>query len=245
MTLGTHLAFAAVLYLGGATRFGYRSDRISGALAAIASLLPDVDLPPAKIGRLFWFVAVPLERRFGHRALTDSALMLLAVAVAVLAARRWGSSTRSTTGLWWAATGPQGEGRAAGVVPGGVRWRTTASGAAAPRIGGDADALEAFIGGAGVHTAEPSEPAPIPPEPTAVPEATPASYPWETPGVREDIAQVFNLRLPEPYLLKLKYIAERSPDSMPQFCLSVLLPAIDAKIAALTASTRREPYRRG
>jgi inner membrane protein len=43
-------------------------------------VLPDVDLPPAKIGRLFWFVSVPLERRFGHRTLTHSALMLLAVA---------------------------------------------------------------------------------------------------------------------------------------------------------------------
>ena len=80
MTLGTHVAFASVLYLGGATLFGYRPDWISGVLAAIASGLPDVDLPPAKIGRLFWFISVPLERRFGHRTLTQSALMLLAVA---------------------------------------------------------------------------------------------------------------------------------------------------------------------
>jgi inner membrane protein len=80
MTLGTHVVFAAVLYLGGATLFGYRPDGVSGALAAIASLLPDIDLPPARIGRLFWFVSVPLERRFGHRTLTHSALMLLAVA---------------------------------------------------------------------------------------------------------------------------------------------------------------------
>ncbi len=69
-----------MLYLGGATLFGYRPDGISGALAAVASLLPDVDLPPAKIGRLFWFVSVPLERRFGHRTLTHSAVALLAVA---------------------------------------------------------------------------------------------------------------------------------------------------------------------
>ena len=77
MTLGTHVAFASVLYLGGATLFGYQPDWVSWALAAGASLLPDVDLPPAKIGRLFWFVSVPLERRFGHRTLTHSALMLL------------------------------------------------------------------------------------------------------------------------------------------------------------------------
>ncbi|MDS4042481.1 MAG: hypothetical protein RKP20_15070 [Candidatus Competibacter sp.] len=46
MTLGTHVAFASVLYLGGATLFGYKPDGISWTLAATASLLPDIDLPP-------------------------------------------------------------------------------------------------------------------------------------------------------------------------------------------------------
>ena len=87
MTLGTHVAFASVLYLGGATLFGYRPDGIGWLLAVVASLLPDADLPPAKIGRLFWFVAVPLERRFGHRTLTHSAVVLLAVAL--LASPLW------------------------------------------------------------------------------------------------------------------------------------------------------------
>ena len=81
MTLPTHLAFASVLYLGGATLFGYKPDPISWALAAVASLLPDIDLPPSKIGRLFWFISVPLERRFGHRTLTHSLVVVLAVAV--------------------------------------------------------------------------------------------------------------------------------------------------------------------
>lgn len=58
-------------------------------------------------------------------------------------------------------------------------------------------------------------------------------YPWETPGVREDVTKVYNLRLPEPYLLKLKYIAENTPDSMHKFCLNVLQDAIDAKIEEL------------
>ena len=79
MTLGTHLAFASVLYLGGATLFGYRPDAVGWLLAAAASLLPDIDLPPAKIGRLFWFIAVPLERRFGHRTLTHSLVAIGAV----------------------------------------------------------------------------------------------------------------------------------------------------------------------
>ncbi len=95
MTLGTHLAFASVLYLGGATLFGYRPDAISWALAAVASLLPDIDLPPARIGRLFWFVSVPLERRFGHRTLTHSLLVLMALAavsypLALLRTLYWG-----------------------------------------------------------------------------------------------------------------------------------------------------------
>jgi len=69
VTLGTHVAFASVLYLGGATLFGYPPDAIGWVLAAAASVLPDLDLPPSKIGRLFWFVSVPLGRRFGHRTL--------------------------------------------------------------------------------------------------------------------------------------------------------------------------------
>ncbi|MDS4040468.1 MAG: metal-dependent hydrolase [Candidatus Competibacter sp.] len=102
MALGTHVAFASVLYLSGATLFGYKPDWISWLLATGASLLPD--LPPAKIGRLFWFVAVPLERRFGHRTLTHSALMLLAVALlaAPLGLRiSWRSGAR-----WWCSSGP-------------------------------------------------------------------------------------------------------------------------------------------
>ena len=88
MTLGTHVAFASVLYLGGATLFGYRPDGISWLLAAGFSLLPDVDLPPAKIGRLFWFVSVPLEKRFGHRTLTHSVLGIATLALLALP-------------LWW------------------------------------------------------------------------------------------------------------------------------------------------
>ena len=98
-----------------------------------------------------------------------------------------------------------------------------------PQIGGHGgNALEAFIGGASVHTPEPLKPLPAPPE------AAPTPYPWAAPGVREDVARVFNLRLPEPALLKLKYIADHTPDSMQQFCQKVLLPAIEAKIAELT-----------
>ncbi|MCB1771311.1 MAG: hypothetical protein KDJ31_16680 [Candidatus Competibacteraceae bacterium] len=99
-----------------------------------------------------------------------------------------------------------------------------------PSMSGDRNALDDFIGGAGVHTPEP----PAPAAPPAPPVATPEPYPWAAPGVRADVAKVFNLRLPEPDLLKLKYIAEHTPESMQQFCQRVLLPAIQAKIQELT-----------
>lgn len=67
------------------------------------------------------------------------------------------------------------------------------------------DDIDAFISGAEEKTANS----------VAVEKAE--SYPWEEPGVREDVTKVYNLRLPEPYLLKLKYIAEHTPDSMHKF----------------------------
>ncbi len=61
-----------------------------------------------------------------------------------------------------------------------------------------------------------------------------STYPWETPGVRDDVTKVYNLRLSEPYLLKLKYIAEHTPDSMQKFCLATIEKEIDKKIKELT-----------
>jgi hypothetical protein len=37
--------------------------------------------------------------------------------------------------------------------------------------------------------------------------------------------------------MKLKYIAENTPDSMQTFCLSQLLPAIDKKVHELLAKS--------
>lgn len=103
-----------------------------------------------------------------------------------------------------------------------------------PSMGGERNSLDEFIDGAGIQTPKP--PGAIVPTP---PVTAPEPYPWEAPGVRTDVAKVFNLRLPEPDLLKLKYIAEHTPESMQQFCRRVLLPAIEAKIQELTDSTRR------
>ncbi len=59
-------------------------------------------------------------------------------------------------------------------------------------------------------------------------------YPWEDSNVREDVIKPYNLRLPEPYLLKLRYIAEHTPDSMHKFCMTILGKEIDKKIKELT-----------
>lgn len=58
-------------------------------------------------------------------------------------------------------------------------------------------------------------------------------HPWQEPHIRADVNKVYNLRLSEAYLLKLKYIAEHTPNSMQKFCLNVLEKAIDDKINEL------------
>lgn len=83
--------------------------------------------------------------------------------------------------------------------------------------------LEAFISGAEEKTS------------TQTAAAQDVFYPWEEIGIREDVTKVYNLRFSEPYFLKLKYIAEHTPNSMQKFCLGVIEEAIDAEIARITA----------
>ncbi len=75
-------------------------------------------------------------------------------------------------------------------------------------------------------------------EPATKAEGAGEGYPWEAPGIRDDVAKVYNLRLPEPYLLKLKYIAKHTPESMHSFCLKLLMPGIDKKIEELMLSQK-------
>ena len=61
MTIGTHAAFAAsVALLCGASQ-------TSLPLLALGSALPDIDHPQSFLGRIFFFVSIPLNKRFGHR----------------------------------------------------------------------------------------------------------------------------------------------------------------------------------
>lgn len=87
--------------------------------------------------------------------------------------------------------------------------------------------MEDFISGAGTGEKKTSAPA----------DSSARTYPWKAPGVRDDVTKIYNLRLPEPYLLKLKYISDHTPNSMQRFCIDVILPAIDAKIQELTGDS--------
>ena len=74
----------------------------------------------------------------------------------------------------------------------------------------------------------PAVPATARPAAPAAAERTP-ERPWE--GKRADKqTEVFNLRLTEVELEKLRYIAANTPDSMQAFVRKTLLPAIDAKL---------------
>ena len=57
----------------------YRLDLVHILVGATFSMLPDIDNPRAFIGRLFFFVSGPIDRRFGHRTITHSFLALFLV----------------------------------------------------------------------------------------------------------------------------------------------------------------------
>lgn len=81
MIAGTHIAFVSALYLGGGALFGYRPDWPGWALASVAAVLPDIDLPTSRLGRVCFWLSVPLERNFGHRTITHSFVGLGLVAL--------------------------------------------------------------------------------------------------------------------------------------------------------------------
>ncbi len=98
---------------------------------------------------------------------------------------------------------------------------------------------ETFISGAAIETrTEPPQAVEESTEPN-VPRGEGMSYPWQALGVREDVKKVFNLRLSEPYFLKLKYLSEQTRVKMQEICLEVLLPAIDAEVEKLMADYHR------
>lgn len=65
------------------------------------------------------------------------------------------------------------------------------------------------------------------------PTQTDEQYPWEAPHVREDVIKAVNLRLSEPYLLKLQYLSEKTRKSQQELIRECLLPWLDEQIAQL------------
>jgi hypothetical protein len=59
------------------------------------------------------------------------------------------------------------------------------------------------------------------------------SYPWIGQDDKKRRSG-FNMRFTDAELQKLKFISENTPHSMHEFCIRVLTPAINAKIAELT-----------
>lgn len=89
--------------------------------------------------------------------------------------------------------------------------------------------IETGQGGDAAATAEVQAPARGVVTPSVAKPAAVATQPWE--GKRADKpTEVFNLRLTEVELEKLRFIAANTPDSMQAFVRKTLLPAIDAKL---------------
>ena len=66
MTVVTHIAFGTLFAAGAQAN-------ISGGIAcALGSALPDIDHPRSAIGRVFFFLSMPLNRLIGHRGLSHS-----------------------------------------------------------------------------------------------------------------------------------------------------------------------------
>jgi len=57
--------------------------------------------------------------------------------------------------------------------------------------------------------------------------------PWDQPHVRDDVMVMVSLRLPEPYVLKLRYISEKSRVSQQALLRDLVLEWIDQEIGKL------------
>jgi hypothetical protein len=67
-------------------------------------------------------------------------------------------------------------------------------------------------------------------------------YPWEQPDVREDVLKGMGVPLSEPYLLKLRFIAEHTKWSQRKFCRARLEEAIDRELAKIVRELEAGHY---
>ncbi len=57
----------------------YRLNLSHLLIGAFFSILPDIDNPRAFIGRIFYFISSPIDRKYGHRTITHSFLLLFLI----------------------------------------------------------------------------------------------------------------------------------------------------------------------
>ncbi|HEC91716.1 MAG TPA: metal-dependent hydrolase [Candidatus Atribacteria bacterium] len=72
MTSPTHITFSILFTEFILTSLSIEPTYTVLALSSIASLLPDIDTPKSAIGRIFPFLSIPIEHKFGHRQITHS-----------------------------------------------------------------------------------------------------------------------------------------------------------------------------
>lgn len=79
MTATTHIVFGTFSYLAVSSIIGIDSSLMLSSILVLvfASLLPDIDTPKSKLGKLLFFISHKVEVRFGHRTITHSFLFLV------------------------------------------------------------------------------------------------------------------------------------------------------------------------
>ena len=82
MIASTHITFAEFIYLLLLTTTGVVLSATNAIIIAFAAVLPDIDTAASIIGKTCPFISKPLERRFGHRTLTHSMMMIVIIAIA-------------------------------------------------------------------------------------------------------------------------------------------------------------------
>jgi primase-polymerase (primpol)-like protein len=52
-------------------------------------------------------------------------------------------------------------------------------------------------------------------------------FPWNADNIRDDVQKAFTVKLPEEYLIKIKYISEKTHKSQQKLAREVLINEID------------------
>lgn len=83
MMASTHIALGMGCWMGYARMKGLPIEPIPIAIAAIGSLLPDMDHPQSAFGRVVPFISIPISLIFGHRGITHSLIAVVALSIAL------------------------------------------------------------------------------------------------------------------------------------------------------------------